>query len=230
MMVPFHPVRRQECPPVAIPLVPRQLVREPFVAERSSAPGGSRSSPSSPKHSPGHRPGSAQSDRRGMNVVINSPRAPVQITTAQATGPNSTATATSTANDPQLTSLLEELKSVLRREGEGETAEKVAHVTSLVVTPRPDETKLRKLWSAIKVAATTDEAVALVTRITPLLLGSGPTTDRVGGPDWEPRSAPDAPATRTRASRVTARRPSRRRSLRTRSSGTSSATRRADHR
>jgi hypothetical protein len=115
----------------------------------------------------------AETANQAVNVVVNSPPSRVQITTAQATGPNSTAAATSTANDPQLTSLLEVLEPVLRREGESETAEKVAHVTSLVETPRSDETKLRKLWSAIKVAATTNEAVALVARITPLLLGSG---------------------------------------------------------
>jgi hypothetical protein len=66
--------------------------------------------------------------------------------------------------------LLGELESLLRDEGNSETAEQVAHVATLVESQKRDDTKLQRLWSAITVAATTNEAVALIARIAPLLL------------------------------------------------------------
>jgi len=35
--------------------------------------------------------------------------------------------------------------------------------------PNPDRSKVQRLWDTIKVAATTNEAVGLITRIAPLL-------------------------------------------------------------
>jgi hypothetical protein len=114
----------------------------------------------------------AETANQAVNVVINGERSSVQITTAQASGAKSSATATATMNDPELVPLLANLESALRTQGDGEAAEKVAHLATLVETPARDETKIRRLWDAIKLAATTNEAVSLVGRITPLLLAS----------------------------------------------------------
>jgi hypothetical protein len=43
---------------------------------------------------------------------------------------------------------------------------------TIVDSENQDGTKLRKLWNAVKVAATTNEAVGLIARIGPLLLAA----------------------------------------------------------
>ena len=53
-----------------------------------------------------------------------------------------------------------------------ETAAQVEHVMTIVESEDQDGTKLRKLWDAVKVAATTNEAVGLIARIGPLLLAA----------------------------------------------------------
>jgi hypothetical protein len=91
---------------------------------------------------------------------------------AQASAEGATATATASGADPELMPLLEELEALLRSEGDGATAEMVAHVTTLVESETHDGTKLRRLWDAVKVVATTNEAVGLIARIGPLLLAA----------------------------------------------------------
>jgi hypothetical protein len=130
-------------------------------------------------------PTAEQADR-AVTFILTGERAQVHYNVAEAIGDGATAaaaqasaegaTATATASPaaPELVPLLEELESLLRGLGDGETAAHVAHVATLVESSSHDETKLRKLWSAVKVAATTNEAVALVARITPLLLAGGP--------------------------------------------------------
>lgn len=103
---------------------------------------------------------------QAVNVVINGQGSSVQITTAQAAGANPTATA---IGSQPLHALLGELEAVFRGQGDGETAEKVAHIASLVDNPHRDESKIKRLWSAIKIAATTNEAVTLAGHIAPLL-------------------------------------------------------------
>ena len=76
-------------------------------------------------------------------------------------------------HDPQLAELLQELEAVLRTDGEAAAAEAVAHLATVVESPSPDKSKIERLWAAIKVAATTNEAVALAGRIGPLLVLTG---------------------------------------------------------
>jgi hypothetical protein len=71
---------------------------------------------------------------------------------------------------PQLSALLTQLQQVV---GDIDTKRAVAEVTAEIQSPSRDDSKIRRLWGAVKVAATGNEAVTLVGRITPLLL-SGP--------------------------------------------------------
>lgn len=116
----------------------------------------------------------AETANHAVNVVIGE-HSSVQITTAQTSGGHSPATATGgSMNTAEVVDLLGRLEGLLRQEGHSEAAAQAAHLATLVESPRRDENKLRKLWSAIKVAATTNEAVTLVNHIAPLLLGGGP--------------------------------------------------------
>ncbi len=90
----------------------------------------------------------------------------MQITTARAAGINPTASATGSQT---LTALLAQLEDAFRGQGDGETTEKVAHLATLVESTHRDESKIQRLWSAIKIAATTNEVVTLVGHIVPLL-------------------------------------------------------------
>lgn len=108
----------------------------------------------------------ADAASQAVNVVINGQGSSVQITTAQAAGINPTASATGSQT---LSTLLAQLEEAFRRQDDGETAEKVAHLTTLVESTHRDDSKIRRLWGAIKIAATTNEAVTLVGHIAPLL-------------------------------------------------------------
>jgi hypothetical protein len=103
---------------------------------------------------------------QAVNVVINGQGSSVQITTAQAAGINPTASATGSQTLP---ALLAQLEDAFRGQGDGETAEKVAHLATLVESTHRDESKIQRLWSATKIAATTNEVVTLVGHIAPLL-------------------------------------------------------------
>jgi hypothetical protein len=115
----------------------------------------------------------AETANQAVSVVVTGERSSVHVTTAQASGPDATATAIATAN-PELARLLSELEAILRAEGEPVAAETVAHLTTVLESPRPDKSKIGRLWAGIKLAATTNEAVALVSRIAPLLATGGP--------------------------------------------------------
>ncbi len=91
---------------------------------------------------------------------------------AQASAEGATATATASGADPELIPLLEELALRLEQDGETAAAAQVEHVMTIVESENQDGTKLRKLWDAVKVAATTNEAVGLIARIGPLLLAA----------------------------------------------------------
>ena len=108
----------------------------------------------------------AQAANQAVNVVINGQGSSVQITTAQAAGISPTAQATASQALP---TLLAQLEEVFRAQSDGETAEKVAHLATLVDSPNRDESKIQRLWGTIKIAATTNEAVTLVGHIAPLL-------------------------------------------------------------
>lgn len=114
---------------------------------------------------------SADAANQAVSVVVSGERSTVHVTTAQASGTGSTATAK--AAHAELTDLLAELETLLRVEGDAPAAETAAHLATVVEQPRRDDGKIRRLWGAIKVAATTNEALALVARIAPLLLTSG---------------------------------------------------------
>jgi AbiTii len=107
----------------------------------------------------------ANAANQAVNIVIGQDST-VQITTAQAAGVNASATATGSQTLP---TLLAQLEDIFRRQGDGEAAEKVAHLATLAESADRDESKIRRLWSAIKVAATTNEAITLVGHIAPLL-------------------------------------------------------------
>jgi hypothetical protein len=74
---------------------------------------------------------------------------------------------------PQLSALLAQLQQVVGQTGDAKTERAVAEIADEIGSPSRDDSRIRRLWGAIKVAATTNEAVALVGRITPLLL-AGP--------------------------------------------------------
>jgi hypothetical protein len=116
---------------------------------------------------------SAETANQAVNVVVTGERSSVHVTTAQASGLDATATAIATA-DPQLAGLLSQLEAVLRADGAAAAAETVAHLTTVLEHPSPDQSKIQRLWAGIKLAATTNEAVALVSRIAPLLVTGGP--------------------------------------------------------
>lgn len=113
----------------------------------------------------------AETANQAVSVVVTGERSSVHVTTAQASGPDATAIATA---NPEVGHLLSELEAILRADGEPAAAETVAHLTTVLESPRPDESKIGRLWAGIKLAATTNEAVALVSRIAPLLAVAGP--------------------------------------------------------
>ncbi len=110
---------------------------------------------------------SAENANQAVTVVVSGERPSVNVTAAQASGRGATAAAVA---GTQLIQLLSQLEDVLRAEGSAITAEQVAHLATVVDQPRPDRRKIQRLWDAIKFAATTNEAVALVSRIGPLLV------------------------------------------------------------
>ncbi len=116
---------------------------------------------------------SVEAANQAVSVVVTGERSSVHVTTAQASGPEATATATASA-DPQLAGLLSQLEILLRSEGETAAAETVAHLATVIEHPSPDESKVQRLWAGIKLAATTNKALALVGRIAPLVLTGGP--------------------------------------------------------
>jgi hypothetical protein len=72
----------------------------------------------------------------------------------------------------QLSALLAQLQQVVGQTGDTETARVITEMAEEIQSPTRDESKIRRLWSMVKVAAVTNEAVTLVARITPLLLSS----------------------------------------------------------
>ncbi|MGA9876815.1 MAG: hypothetical protein WBQ21_13515 [Solirubrobacteraceae bacterium] len=70
---------------------------------------------------------------------------------------------------PQLAELLAQLRQVFDNVGATEAAQAVADLAEETQVQAPDRDKIRKLWTIIKAAATTNGAITLVTRITPLL-------------------------------------------------------------
>ncbi len=70
---------------------------------------------------------------------------------------------------PQLAELLAQLRQVFDNEGATEAERAAARLADETQAQAPDGQKVRKLWTTIKAAAATNEAITLVTRITPLL-------------------------------------------------------------
>jgi hypothetical protein len=73
-------------------------------------------------------------------------------------------------DQPQLLGLLAELRQILDKNGAVEAGRALAELRHELQSPSPDYGKLRKLWTVIKTAAATNEAIALITRIAPLLI------------------------------------------------------------
>jgi hypothetical protein len=115
---------------------------------------------------------SAETANQAVSVVVTGERSSVNVTTAQASGLEATATTIAT-KDPELARLLGQLEAIFRGGGEAAAAETVAHLTTVLEHQKPDESKVQRLWAAVKLAATTNEAVVLVSRIAPLLVTSG---------------------------------------------------------
>ncbi len=70
---------------------------------------------------------------------------------------------------PQLFELLAQLQQVFDHAGAAEAAHVVAGLADETGRPAPDKHKIDKLWTTVKAAAATNEAISLVARITPLL-------------------------------------------------------------
>jgi hypothetical protein len=70
---------------------------------------------------------------------------------------------------PQLADLLAQLGVLFGQTGDTETATAVAQLAAEVQAPSREGSRIRKAWEGIRLAATTNEAVSLVARITPLL-------------------------------------------------------------
>jgi hypothetical protein len=70
---------------------------------------------------------------------------------------------------PQLFDLLAQLQQVFDHAGAVEAAHAVAGLADETGRSSPDERKIGKLWTTVKAAAATNEAISLVARITPLL-------------------------------------------------------------
>lgn len=73
---------------------------------------------------------------------------------------------------PQLAELLAQLRQVFDDEGMAETVEAVEGLVEETETQSPNAHKIGTLWETIKAAATTNEAITLITRITPLLISA----------------------------------------------------------
>jgi hypothetical protein len=70
---------------------------------------------------------------------------------------------------PQLAELLDQLQQVFDHADAVEAAHAAAGLADETGRPSPDERKIGKLWTTVKAAAATSEAISLVARITPLL-------------------------------------------------------------
>jgi hypothetical protein len=70
---------------------------------------------------------------------------------------------------PLLAELFAQLRQVFDNAGATEAAQDVVDLAEETQAQAPDERKVSELWTTIKAAATTNEAITLVTRITPLL-------------------------------------------------------------